>query len=96
MLIADCNMTLGEKLRYLREVEGAMRGLDREISQAEMARKPATGINARTTMRVRTETEMSIRASQLNGSDRSMERMQRVRRSRQGSAQRYLRNESRK
>ena len=31
-------MTLGEKLRYLREVEGAMRGLDREISQAEMAR----------------------------------------------------------
>ena len=38
MIIADCNMTLGEKLRYLREVEGAMRGLDREISQAEMAR----------------------------------------------------------
>ena len=38
MLIADCNMTLGEKLRYLREVEGALRGLDREISQAEMVR----------------------------------------------------------
>jgi transcriptional regulator with XRE-family HTH domain len=31
-------MTLGEKLRYLREVEGALRGFDREISQAEMAR----------------------------------------------------------
>jgi transcriptional regulator with XRE-family HTH domain len=31
-------MTLGEKLRYLREVEGALRGFDREISQAEMVR----------------------------------------------------------
>src|SRR5947209_4995157 len=31
-------MTLGEKLRYLREVEGALRGLDREISQADLAR----------------------------------------------------------
>ena len=31
-------MTLGEKLRYLREVEGTLRGLDRELSQLEMAR----------------------------------------------------------
>jgi transcriptional regulator with XRE-family HTH domain len=31
-------MTLGEKLRYLREVEGALRGLDRELTQAELAR----------------------------------------------------------
>ena len=31
-------MTLGEKLRYLREVEGTLRGLDRELSQQEMAR----------------------------------------------------------
>jgi transcriptional regulator with XRE-family HTH domain len=31
-------MTLGEKLRYLREVEGALRGFGREISQAELAR----------------------------------------------------------
>jgi transcriptional regulator with XRE-family HTH domain len=31
-------MTLGEKLRYLREVEGALRGLDRELSQAELTR----------------------------------------------------------
>ena len=31
-------MTLGEKLRYLREVEGTLRGFDREISQLEMAR----------------------------------------------------------
>jgi transcriptional regulator with XRE-family HTH domain len=38
MLITYCDMTLGEKLRYLREVEGTLRGLDRELSQLEMAR----------------------------------------------------------
>ena len=31
-------MKLGEKLRYLREVEGTLRGLNRELSQQEMAR----------------------------------------------------------
>src|SRR5262245_8993009 len=31
-------MTLGEKLRYLRLVEGTLRGLDREMTQAEVAR----------------------------------------------------------
>jgi transcriptional regulator with XRE-family HTH domain len=31
-------MTLGEKLRYLREVEGTLRGLDRELTQMELAR----------------------------------------------------------
>jgi transcriptional regulator with XRE-family HTH domain len=31
-------MTLGEKLRYLREVEGTLRGLGRELSQLEMCR----------------------------------------------------------
>src|SRR5215472_14003853 len=31
-------MTLGEKLRYLRLVEGTLRGLEREISQAEVSR----------------------------------------------------------
>jgi transcriptional regulator with XRE-family HTH domain len=29
-------MTLGEKLRYLREVEGALRGLDRAMTQQEL------------------------------------------------------------
>src|ERR1017187_1700368 len=37
-IITNCYMTLGEKLRYLREVEGTLRGLDRELSQQEMAR----------------------------------------------------------
>jgi len=31
-------MRLGEKLRYLREVEGTLRGLDRDLSQLEVAR----------------------------------------------------------
>ena len=31
-------MTLGEKIRYLREVEGTLRGLGRELSQLELAR----------------------------------------------------------
>jgi Domain of unknown function (DUF74). len=31
-------MTLGEKLRYLRLVEGALCGLEREMTQAEVSR----------------------------------------------------------
>jgi transcriptional regulator with XRE-family HTH domain len=31
-------MRLGEKIRYLREVEGTLRGLDRELSQGEEVR----------------------------------------------------------
>lgn len=31
-------MKLGEKIRYLREVEGSIRGLDREMSQQEIVR----------------------------------------------------------
>jgi len=32
-------MTLGEKVRYLREVEGVLRGLDREMTQLETIRE---------------------------------------------------------
>ena len=35
-LITDCNMTLGEKIRYLREVEGTLRGLERGMTQGEL------------------------------------------------------------
>ena len=31
-------MRLGEKLRYLREVEGTLRGLGRELTQQEVVR----------------------------------------------------------
>src|SRR5271154_3883619 len=38
MIIADCDMTLGEKIRYLRLVEGTLRGLGREMTQQEAVR----------------------------------------------------------
>jgi transcriptional regulator with XRE-family HTH domain len=38
MLITDCDMRLGEKIRYLREVEGTLRGMERELSQQEVVR----------------------------------------------------------
>jgi transcriptional regulator with XRE-family HTH domain len=34
----ETNVTLGEKLRYLREVEGTLRGLGRTMSQSEVVR----------------------------------------------------------
>jgi len=44
-IIANCDiniairhMTLGEKLRYLRQMEGTLRGLDRELTQQELVR----------------------------------------------------------
>src|SRR5262249_48191751 len=36
--IAYCNMNLGEKLRYLRHLEGTLRGLGREMTQQEVVR----------------------------------------------------------
>ncbi len=36
MYIAICNMKLGEKIRYLREVEGTLRGLERAMTQQEV------------------------------------------------------------
>ena len=38
-------MTLGEKLRYLRLMEGTLRGLDREMSQAEVSRSIRRELN---------------------------------------------------
>ena len=36
--IAICNMTVGEKIRYLREVEGSLRDLGRPMNQLELVR----------------------------------------------------------
>jgi transcriptional regulator with XRE-family HTH domain len=38
MMFAYCDMLLGEKIRYLREVEGTLRGLGREMTQQEIVR----------------------------------------------------------
>ncbi|HXU20706.1 MAG TPA: helix-turn-helix domain-containing protein [Verrucomicrobiae bacterium] len=36
MYIAHCDMTLGEKIRHLRAVEGTLRGLGRPLTQGEV------------------------------------------------------------
>jgi transcriptional regulator with XRE-family HTH domain len=38
MIITNSNMKLGEKIRYLREMEGRLRGLEREMTQQEVVR----------------------------------------------------------
>src|SRR6185436_5779776 len=38
VIIAYCNMTLGQKIRYLRQMEGTLRGLGREMTQLEVVR----------------------------------------------------------
>ena len=45
IVIAICDMKLGEKLRYLRLVEGTLRGMDNEMTQQDLARalKKETG-----------------------------------------------------
>lgn len=43
ILIAICNMKLRDKLRYLREVEGSLRGLSRPLTQAEVVRDVRAG-----------------------------------------------------
>jgi len=41
IVISDCDikMSLGEKIRYLREMEGALRGLGRALTQQEVSRE---------------------------------------------------------
>jgi len=53
-------MKLGEKLRYLREVEGALRGLGREMTQLEVVRA------------VRAELDQSISQSYLSQIERGL------------------------
>ncbi len=38
IIIADCYMTFAEKFRYLRTVEGHLRGLGRDMTQQEIVR----------------------------------------------------------
>jgi transcriptional regulator with XRE-family HTH domain len=38
IVIAICDMKLSDKIRYLREVEGSLRGLDRAMTQQELVR----------------------------------------------------------
>lgn len=55
-------MTLGEKIRYLREVEGSLRGLSRPMTQLELVRA------------IRRETKMTISQSYLSQIERGSRR----------------------
>jgi len=48
MIITDRNMKLSDKIRYLREVEGSLRGLDRAMTQQEVVRAIADETRGKT------------------------------------------------
>ena len=54
-------MTLGEKLRYLREVEGTLRGLGRAMTQSELARAIAEELGSGLTQAYLSQVENSRR-----------------------------------
>lgn len=61
-------MTLGEKLRYLRLVEGTLRGLDREMSQAEVSRSIRRELNESISQAYLSQIESGARPHMTNKS----------------------------
>jgi transcriptional regulator with XRE-family HTH domain len=61
-------MTLGEKLRYLRLVEGTLRGLDREMSQAEVSRSVRRELNESISQAYLSQIESGARPHMTNKS----------------------------
>jgi transcriptional regulator with XRE-family HTH domain len=60
-------MKLGEKIRYLREVEGALRGFDREISQLELSRLVAKELGKPISQSYLSQIESGARPHLTNG-----------------------------
>ena len=60
-------MKLGEKIRYLREVEGTLRGFDREISQLELARLIAKELGKSISQSYLSQIESGARPHLTNG-----------------------------
>ncbi len=60
-------MKLGEKIRYLREVEGALRGLGREMSQQELARSIAKELGKSISQSYLSQIENGARPHLTNG-----------------------------
>jgi transcriptional regulator with XRE-family HTH domain len=60
-------MSLGEKIRYLREVEGTLRGLDREISQLELARLIGKEMGKSISQSYLSQIESGVRPHLTNG-----------------------------
>jgi transcriptional regulator with XRE-family HTH domain len=59
-------MKLGEKIRYLREVEGSLRGLDRAISQLEMVRELAAKTSSKLSQSYLSQIESGARPHLTN------------------------------
>jgi len=59
-------MRLGEKLRYLREVEGTLRGLNRELSQLELARLIQKELNKSISQSYLSQIESGVRPHLTN------------------------------
>ncbi len=61
-------MTLGEKLRYLREVEGTLRGLDRAMTQQEVAQAVKRELDQPLSQSYLSQIESGARPHLTNGS----------------------------
>ncbi|MGB6193240.1 MAG: helix-turn-helix domain-containing protein, partial [Terracidiphilus sp.] len=59
-------MKLGEKIRYLREVEGSLRGLDRAMSQLEMVRAIETETSSKLSQSYLSQIESGARPHLTN------------------------------
>jgi transcriptional regulator with XRE-family HTH domain len=61
-------MKLGEKIRYLREVEGSLRGMDRAMSQQELVRAIAAETSAKLSQSYLSQIESGARPHLTNTS----------------------------
>jgi transcriptional regulator with XRE-family HTH domain len=59
-------MTLGEKLKYLRHMEGTLRGLDREMSQQEVVRAIHEGLGEKISQSYLSQIESGARPHLTN------------------------------
>jgi len=59
-------MKLGEKIRYLREVEGSLRGLDRALSQQELVRAIAAETSQKLSQSYLSQIESGVRPHLTN------------------------------
>src|SRR3979409_307983 len=66
IVIAICNMTLGEKLRYLRLMEGNLRGLGRAMTQQEGVRAVNKALNVKTSQSYLSQIESGSRPHLTN------------------------------
>ena len=65
-------MKLGEKIRYLREVEGSLRGMDRAMSQQELVRAIAAETSAKLSQSYLSQIESGARPHLTNTSRQTL------------------------